>query len=65
MAADKFGGVEKEEKEEEEEEKLAIWRPTLLSEGAWVKKMGQLGSPKPPFFSLDKKIDFTNNIYLG
>ena len=33
VAADKFGGVEKEK----EKEKIAIWRPTLLSEGAWVK----------------------------
>ena len=40
MAADKFGGVEmEEEEEEEEEEKLAIWRPTLLSEGAVGKNL--------------------------
>ena len=37
VATDKFGGVEEEEEEEEEEEKLAIWRPTLLLEGTWVK----------------------------
>ena len=27
--------------------------------------MGQIGPPKPPFFSLDQKNYFTNNFYLG
>ena len=31
----------------------------------FLKKMGQLGSPKHPFLSLDKKIYFTNHFYLG
>ena len=42
VAADKFGGWKEEE--EEEEEKMSICWPTLLSEGAWVKREFLFGS---------------------
>ena len=39
--------------------------PVIFDQSTMFPKMGQLGLPKPPLFSLDKNIYFTNIFYLG